>query len=484
MKNIKTLVLSIALLTTCAFQLQAGKLHDLINTGKTEEAIELLNSTKIDLEQLDNKGYTPFLLACRKNDIPLAKLLIEKGANINASCTTGPNAGATPLLYVCHNNNFKFAKQLIEKGANVNASLLSTGPDAGGTSLIYACTHNNFELAKLLIEKGANVNASLSTGPDAGGTSLIYACVHDNFELAKLLIEKGANVNTSRIIGSNAGATPLLFACHHNNFELAKLLIEKGANVNASVLNDPNAGATSLLYACYNNNFELAKLLIEKGANINASVLNGPIAHKTPLDFIFTTWKTNDFINKIIPLKNNKIGGKEDCFLQKISPLIARKYYPKAGLIQEIDLLPLKSSDINDNFEELINICKAFMHHFFTTPHIALMLQDPLSKEANKLSQTICGITPFEWVLKNRFKITEENLTFLCRLLNFAKVASKKYHPKNNVDEEEQLFNERYGKFNDLTIRFNKLTTPTNKALTFGKKTTALKNKNHPNSGL
>ncbi len=383
MKSIKTLIFSIALLITYAFQLQAGQLHDLINADKTEEAIELLNSKTItiNLEELDNDGYTALLCACVKNNTTLAWILIGKGANVNASPTTGPNTGATPLL--C------------------------------------ACIHNNFKLTETLIKKGASVNASLTTGP-------------------------------------NAGSTPLLFACINGNFELAKLLIEKGANVNASLMTGPNAGGTPLLYACVNGNFDLTKLLVEKGANVKTSLTTGPNAHKTPLNFIFTIWKADDLINKIIPVKNDKIKDKESLFLQKASALIAKKYDPKRGLTQEIDLLPLKSLDVNGNSEELINICKEFIHHFFTIPHIALMPRKTLSRNEKKLSKNICEVTPFEWALKNRFKITKDNFIFLCRLLNFAKVASKKYLPKNNVDEDEKLFNDRYGKFNDLIILFEK----------------------------
>jgi ankyrin repeat protein len=57
----------------------------------------------------------------------------------------------TALMYAAQGGHFEVAKLLIEKGAEVNKQYRMT-------ELMYATQGGHFEVAKLLVEKGADVN--------------------------------------------------------------------------------------------------------------------------------------------------------------------------------------------------------------------------------------------------------------------------------------------------------------------------------------
>ena len=197
----------------------------------------------------DKNGYTPLYNACSKENIELAKLLIEHGADVNSKSKYED----TPLYNACYHNYTEVAKLLIEHGADVNFKNRD-----GYTPLYWACVKDDTEVAKLLLEHGADVNIKQKK---YGETPLNVACIKDNIDIVKLLLEYGADVNNK----NKNGETPLLWSCKNNKTELVKLLIEYGVDVN---IKDKDEW-TPLYWVCYRDNIELAKLLLELGADHN-----------------------------------------------------------------------------------------------------------------------------------------------------------------------------------------------------------------------
>jgi len=101
----------------------------------------------------NNFGYCrpPLLRAAISNRIDIAELLLERGANIEASSGYWPNK--TPIVFAAENNNIEMVNLFIERGANVNAH-----KDNGRDALFYAVANNNRTLAILLIQNGANID--------------------------------------------------------------------------------------------------------------------------------------------------------------------------------------------------------------------------------------------------------------------------------------------------------------------------------------
>jgi len=208
--------------------------------------LENKNKNEINVRNQYN-GKTPLHESILSSKPNCAKLLIEKGAEVNAKDTDG----WTPLICASRDGHIEVAKLLIEKEAEVNAK-----DTDGWTPLILALRFGHFEVAKLLIENRAEVNAKSTYG----STPLICASSDGHIEVAKLLIEKGAEVNAK----STDGWTPLICASRNGHIEIAKLLIEKGAEVNAK----HKYGSTPLILASRNRHNDIAKLLIEKGAKL------------------------------------------------------------------------------------------------------------------------------------------------------------------------------------------------------------------------
>ena len=79
--------------------------------------------------------------------IKLAKLLLEKGVNVN----TRDRNKNTPLINAAHTKHSEVARYLVESGAYINARNRYKW-----SALKYACLNNDKELAKYLIEHEAS----------------------------------------------------------------------------------------------------------------------------------------------------------------------------------------------------------------------------------------------------------------------------------------------------------------------------------------
>ena len=133
----------------------------------------------IPLPGLADKG-DDLLDAVIGNDNPQAIELVRQGADVNK---TQPN-GWTPLLFALYNRNFELSRLLVEKGADVNAREWRTG----NTALMLAASWGNAPIVQLLIQKGVEINAQQR----AGNTALSYAVSYHHDDIVQLLKKAGA----------------------------------------------------------------------------------------------------------------------------------------------------------------------------------------------------------------------------------------------------------------------------------------------------
>ena len=176
-----------------------------------------------------------FYAAIRGGDHARVAVLAMNAADVNVSERRG---GATPLLHAAAFGSLETMRLLIDKGADVNARSA-----AGATALMWAAT----DLAKvrLLIERGADVNA-LS---DSGRTALHLAARSDgSAPIVTLLRSRGAKADAI----DKEGATTLLAATIGNDTRTIKQLVEAGVNVNAADV----IGFTPLMNAAAQGNLE------------------------------------------------------------------------------------------------------------------------------------------------------------------------------------------------------------------------------------
>ncbi|NIM58767.1 MAG: hypothetical protein GTO16_07455 [Candidatus Aminicenantes bacterium] len=114
----------------------------------------------------------------------VAELLIAEGLDVNAKCGAhGKAKDTTPLHAAAGKDNIEVAKVLIDNGAELDAKVFENHY----TPLHVAARNNKRAVAELLIAEGAEVNAEAKSGE----TPLDLAVSNGNEELADLLHKHG-----------------------------------------------------------------------------------------------------------------------------------------------------------------------------------------------------------------------------------------------------------------------------------------------------
>jgi hypothetical protein len=117
--------------------------------AKNIEAVSYILQTGVDINELDEYGFTYLIEAAIANDYEIAKLLIEYGANVNLQDMTG----GTPLHWAVENNNIKLCELLLKQRANPNAYTFSGQP-----LLVMPLLRRQTPLKKLLLKQGADIH--------------------------------------------------------------------------------------------------------------------------------------------------------------------------------------------------------------------------------------------------------------------------------------------------------------------------------------
>ncbi len=200
------------------------------------------------------------------NRVEVVKLLIEKGAHLEAFDTSGNTALQAVIKmpvykYAAHSTSLSdkqriaYTRMLIEAAADIN----ELNQRNGDSALAIAVQEKSHPLVDFLLKNKADPNRA---GKQLGETALIHAVKEKDTVLLKKLLEAGADVNQA----DNIGYAPLHYAIlAEAKWELVQSLIDAGADVNLRIGED---AWTPLHFWAYNPKSEQAgRSLYRAGAS-------------------------------------------------------------------------------------------------------------------------------------------------------------------------------------------------------------------------
>ena len=274
------------------------------------EAIMALLERGADLRVRSKAGWTAFLFAVREGHIDAVQTLLHAGADVNDAlpANTGGTRrrpegapggaddprGMSALHLAVASRHYQLAAILLDKGADPNASgpgwmalhhltwVRKPGQGSNSPPPRGSGNMDSAELIRRLAKAGANLNARVTRKPSAGttavnfigGTPFFLAARTADVEMMRLLVDLGADAT----IPNEDGTTPLMAAAGagtHSPGEdpgteaealaAVKLTVALGNDVNVV---DKN-GNTAMHGAAYKQLPSVVKFLSENGARID-----------------------------------------------------------------------------------------------------------------------------------------------------------------------------------------------------------------------
>ncbi|XP_062506307.1 ankyrin repeat and KH domain-containing protein 1-like [Corticium candelabrum] len=158
------------------------------------EVVACLLESGLNIEYLDENGYTPFLEACRHDRLPVVQCLIQSKCNKAATTNSGETA-----LHVA--GNVEVVDYLLNIGLNIEDC-----DEDGYTPFLKACCDGHLPVVQRLIQSKCNKAATTNDG----STALHLICSHldlknDHLSVVKLLTSLRVDVSAK----NNAGKTAM-----------------------------------------------------------------------------------------------------------------------------------------------------------------------------------------------------------------------------------------------------------------------------------
>ncbi|KJX93667.1 hypothetical protein TI39_contig4275g00007 [Zymoseptoria brevis] len=145
---------------------QLTPLHCAVMNDQPDIVECLLSKKAVDVEAIDNLGYTAFQTACRSNNIPIMDTLLDYGAKINQPTKTGLNA----LHLAAIEGHLDVVKWLLKHGVDVRSELMRVSKETGRaihfTALSLARGRGHESIARMLEKYGPSESTATTAEVD------------------------------------------------------------------------------------------------------------------------------------------------------------------------------------------------------------------------------------------------------------------------------------------------------------------------------
>lgn len=180
-----------------------------VETGNVR-AVQLFVEAGVDINQRNDKGWTPLMVAIFSSNEAAASLLMDAGARADIQ----DQRGYGPLHWAAYRGYVSVTKRLIQSG--VPPDLKS---HAGITPLLQAAAMGHADTAQILLEAGAHPSE-----PDNEGWTPLHKAIANGHEMVVEILMKAGADPTARHAG---GATPIGIAREKGKTEILALLAGK-----------------------------------------------------------------------------------------------------------------------------------------------------------------------------------------------------------------------------------------------------------------
>ncbi len=181
-----------------------------------------------------SRGDTPLIIAAEHKRAAVARYLLDQGADVHAYRESYGGYKRTALMIAASAGALPIVKMLVERGAQIEQT-----DYYGEDALFFSLEGKPGQLAvlKYLVSEGANVNRNykpdprISTQPQITTTPLLEAARFNGPESSAImthLLEKGAQPNRR----NEKGWTALMLVAKEGYEDSVRLLVSFGANVN------------------------------------------------------------------------------------------------------------------------------------------------------------------------------------------------------------------------------------------------------------
>ncbi len=229
-------------------------LHFAAYNGCIQRAVALLGRGSLDINQRTPGGYTALLICAREGHPVIARILLNKGADMSIT----DDEGFTALLTSAYRGHLAVTTLLVEAGSALEATTPS-----GHTCLHLAAQEGHIEVTTALMKAGSNLQVTTLLGL----TPLHSAADNGHEEAVAALVKAGAGVHAK----TSCDSTPLHFGAHNGFSRIVRILLDNGAD--SSMVDEQ--GFTPLHYSGYNGHLAVTNLLVEAGSALEATTPSG-----------------------------------------------------------------------------------------------------------------------------------------------------------------------------------------------------------------
>uniref|UniRef100_A0A663FBK7 [histone H3]-lysine(9) N-methyltransferase n=1 Tax=Aquila chrysaetos chrysaetos TaxID=223781 RepID=A0A663FBK7_AQUCH len=222
------------------------QLYVSVKQGELQKVVlMLLDNLDPNFQSDAQSKRTPLHAAAQKGYLEICHLLLQAGANINAT----DKLRRTPLMEAVANNHVEAARYMVRRGGCVYSK-------DGSTCLHHAAKNGNLEMVDLLLSTGqVDVNAQ----DNGGWTPIIWAAEHKHIEVIRRLLTRGADVTLT----DNEENICLHWASFTGSAEIAEVLLNAQCDLHAVNFH----GDTPLHIAARESYHDCVILFLSRGAD-------------------------------------------------------------------------------------------------------------------------------------------------------------------------------------------------------------------------